>query len=95
MGQDSVERYIGRILTDDLFRRDAARSFDKACAAEGFVFTGEERRALSALDHSLIERLSVRIDGGIKRSVAFVDFGGGMPPLGAGGEIDNSNKGLG
>lgn len=95
MGQDSVERYIGRILTDDLFRHDAHLSFDKVCVAEGFVFTGEERQALSRLDYTLIERLSTRIDGGIKRSSVFMGFGGGMSPLGADGEIDNSNNGLG
>lgn len=77
MGQDSVEKFLGRIITDDIFRHAAIRSFDKACTAEGFVFTVEERRALSGLDYDLIERLSARVDGGIKRSVAFANFGGG------------------
>ena len=95
MGQDSVERYIGRILTDDLFRREANLSFDSACAAEGFVFTTEERRTLRGLDHDLFERLSSRIDMGIKRSVAFVDIGGGIPPLRASGDLVNNNKGEG
>lgn len=85
MGQDSVEKFLGRIITDDIFRRDASRWFDRTCAAEGFVFTGEERQALVGLDYDLIERLSIRIDGGIKRSVAFADFGG-APTLAARGE---------
>lgn len=81
MGQDSVERFIGRILTDDVFRHDAHKSFDKASMAEGFVFTAEERSALKRLDHDLVERLSLRIDMGIKRSVAFVEFGGDLLSL--------------
>lgn len=96
MGQDSVERYIGRILTDDFFRREANLSFDEVCAAEGFVFTNAERRTLRGLDHDLFERLSTRIDRGIKRSVGFMDFGGGIPPLDAGGYmVNNDNKGEG
>lgn len=99
MGQDSVERYIGRILTDDLFRRNANLSFDKICAAEGLVFTNEERQALRGLDHELFERLSTRIDMGIKRSTEFVDFGDSLPSLGMSGGMGrsdgNSNKGEG
>lgn len=70
MGQDSVERYIGRILTDDSFRREANLLFDVVFAAEGFEFTEEERRTLRGLDHDLFERLSARLDMGIKRSAA-------------------------
>lgn len=95
MGQDSVERYIGRILTDDVFRREAHLSFDTVCAGEGFAFTDGERRTLRGLDHDLFERLSARIDTGIKRSAGFMDFGGGMPLLGASGHLSgsgNSNK---
>ncbi len=81
MAQNSVEIFIGRILTDDVFRREAIQSFDNATAAEGFVFTAEEREALKRLDHDLVERLSLGIDMGIKRSGSFVEFGGGLPPL--------------
>lgn len=82
-------------MTDDFFRRNANLSFDEVCAAEGFVFTNEERRALRGLDHDLFERLSARIDVGIKRSVGFMDFGGGIPSLGMPGDMGNRNKGGG
>lgn len=76
-------------MTDDLFRHDANRFFDVACASEGFVFTDEERLALKRLDYDLIERLSIRIDMAIKRSAGFVDFGGGTSRVNIG--VDKGN----
>ncbi len=86
MGQDAVERFIGRILTDDLFRRETYQSFERATASEGFVFTSEERQVLKRLDRDLLERLSLGMDLGIKRSVTFVDFGGGFSARGIEGD---------
>ena len=77
-------------MTDDLFRHDANRFFDTVCANEGFVFTDEERSALKRLDHDLIERISIRIDMGIKRSAGFVDFGGGTSRVDIG--VDKGNQ---
>lgn len=52
---------------------------------------------MKGVDRDLFERLSSRIDMvGIKRSVTVMDTGGGIPPLGAGGDmVKNGNEGEG
>jgi hypothetical protein len=65
MAQDTVERLLGRILTDADFRR---RLFDrKQDQLVQFDLLAHERESLSALDREAIEALSQRLDPRIVR----------------------------
>lgn len=68
MAQDSVERFLGRLMTDNDFRELAASSFDRACMEEGFVFTEEEQKGIRKMDFNKLASLDEALDGGIKRS---------------------------
>ena len=68
MSQESVERFLGRILTDDLFRRMAAGSLRMAAAAEDFTFTNDEAESLAAIDWNGVELVSRELNRAIKRS---------------------------
>lgn len=73
MSQRSVEKLLGRILTDDGFRGSffpvRAGSFDLA-AAHGFDLTSIEKSALSSLRRRLFECLAAELDPRIARSSA-------------------------
>jgi hypothetical protein len=69
MSQEAVERFLGRLLTDDNFRDYACKSFARACIEEGFHFTEEEARIMRNINFSSFVSLSNELDKGIKRSV--------------------------
>jgi hypothetical protein len=73
MSQRSVEKLLGRILTDDHFRGSffpvRSGSFDLA-AANGFDLTPIERSALSSLRRRPFECVAVSLDPRISRSSA-------------------------
>ena len=52
MSQDSVERLLGRLLTDANFRNDATTSLANICHREGYDLTEGEL--------NLVERINVR-----------------------------------
>jgi hypothetical protein len=65
MAQDTVERLLGRILTDALFReRLFAETSDQLVQ---FDLLAHERESLSTLDRDAIELLSARLDPRIVR----------------------------
>lgn len=70
MSQRSVEAVIGRLATDEAFRRrfhaDRAAALD-ALAAEGLELTATERRALLDLDVTACERFADRLDPRIQK----------------------------
>lgn len=68
MAQDSVERFLGRLITDDDFRELAESSFERACMEEGFVFTKEEHRVIRVMDFHKFAEMDEALDSGIKRS---------------------------
>ncbi|HEV8610768.1 MAG TPA: Os1348 family NHLP clan protein [Thermoanaerobaculia bacterium] len=73
MSQPSVEKLLGRILTDDDFRRSffpvRAESFNLA-AVHGFDLTSVERSALSSLRRRPFECAAADLDARISRSSA-------------------------
>ncbi|HEY6066147.1 MAG TPA: Os1348 family NHLP clan protein [Thermoanaerobaculia bacterium] len=76
MSQRSVEKLLGRILTDDDFRRSffpvRSASFEIA-AAHGLDLTPIERSALSSLRLRSFECLARALDPRISRSSASAD----------------------
>lgn len=67
MAQESVERLIGRLLTDDQFRGRVARNLALTCHEEGYHLSEEEQRLILRMDLQALSAISGNIDGGIKR----------------------------
>ena len=67
MSQECVENFIGRLITDDSFRKEARRRFSQVCLEQGFVLTRSEEAALGSLDYSLFDDLAAGIDCSIRR----------------------------
>jgi hypothetical protein len=67
MSQEAVEKFLGRLLTDDGFRTRAARAAAKAAREEGYQLSDYELRAVSGLDFLIINEAARRIDSSIKR----------------------------
>jgi hypothetical protein len=67
MSQECVEKFIGRLITDDGFREDVRICFRTACREQGFVFSVDEGEALKDIDYDLFAEIATEIDGSIKR----------------------------
>lgn len=67
MSQEMVEKLLGRLLTDDRFRRRAIRSLPDSCRDEGFCLSGEELESIRQEDLVLLEWVAIRLDKNIRR----------------------------
>ena len=67
MSQDAVERFLGRILTDQRFRPLASESLDAAIQREGFQLNPAERRLLSPLVLEQFDEIAGRVDPALRR----------------------------
>ncbi|HEX9007204.1 MAG TPA: Os1348 family NHLP clan protein [Bacteroidota bacterium] len=67
MSQEAVEKVLGRLLTDDIFRNRARESLRMACLEEGYLLSDEESRMVGRLDLVRIGSLAESLDSGIKR----------------------------
>ncbi len=65
MAQETVERLLGRILTDAAFRVRLFSRTDEQLVQ--FDLLAHERESLSRLDRDAIEKLSARLDPRIVR----------------------------
>jgi hypothetical protein len=65
MAQDTVERLLGRILTDASFRARIFQGRDEAL--QQFDLLTHERESLTKLDQEAVENLSERLDPRIVR----------------------------
>jgi hypothetical protein len=70
MSQEAVERVLGRLITDERFRRAAADSFEAACRQEGYGMTTAELRLVSGLEIPCFAELAGRLDAGLCRAGA-------------------------
>jgi hypothetical protein len=67
MSQEMVERFLGRLLTDDSYRQLALRSVSDACSEAGYRLSAEELMAITRGDLVRIELIAERLDHTIKR----------------------------
>ena len=68
MSQESVEKLLGRLVTDEDFREQAAAGFSKVCFEAGFDLTDAERKIVQGIDFERFAFLSGVLDKRIKRS---------------------------
>ncbi|QTA79698.1 Uncharacterized protein dnl_19740 [Desulfonema limicola] len=68
MPQDSVEKFLGRLITDDDFRDQFKKNLARVCFEHGFDLTHAEQDIIQRLDPNHFVYLSNQIDKGIKRS---------------------------
>lgn len=68
MSQEAVEQVLGRLLTDERFRRQAADSLEAACRQEGYRLIQGELQLLSGLDLRLMADLAGRFSRGLLRA---------------------------
>lgn len=68
MSQRAVEHCIGRLVTDDQFRRLAGVSLAHACMQAGLELTPGEIALLSLLDFDTLAQLSRHLDPGLHRT---------------------------
>lgn len=68
MSQEAVERVLGRLITDERFRRLAADSLKAVCHQEGYRLFPAELRMLSGLDLRHVREFADRLDPGLCRA---------------------------
>ena len=68
MSQEAVERVLGRLITDEGFRRLASYSLEAASLQEGYRLSPVELRLLSCLELQNIAELSGRLNPGLCRA---------------------------
>jgi hypothetical protein len=67
MSQESVEKTIGRLLTDDYFRLRASLHLEILCHKEGYDLSDEELRMIKKIHLPSLSDIAENLDGGIKR----------------------------
>lgn len=69
MSQEMVERLLGRLITDERFRRAAKESLETACMQGGYRLTTAELLLLSSsLELQRIAELAEHLDSGLCRA---------------------------
>lgn len=74
MSQEAVERVLGRLITDEQFRRCAVESFEMACRQAGCLLTKSEIQLLSSLKLKAISKLADELNPGLRRAGDFKYF---------------------
>lgn len=67
MSQEAVERFLGRLLTDDAFRKRAAISIEGVCREAGFDLNSGELSAFDRDDLIRLDLVAHQLDRSIKR----------------------------
>jgi hypothetical protein len=67
MSQEAVEQFLGRLLTDDSFRKRAEHSVETACAEGGFILNSGELRSIHYEDIIRLKNVATHLDANVKR----------------------------
>lgn len=67
MSQEAVERFIGRLITDEAFREYARTDFQTACFRFGFNLTTDEQELIRNMDFEKFVHMEEGVDEGLKR----------------------------
>ena len=67
MSQRSVERALGKLVTDEAFRREFASDPARASVETGLDLLPDEMEALLRVPHAMLDRLASCLDGRICR----------------------------
>jgi len=70
MSQEAVERVLGRMITDERFRRLAAKSLESASLLEGYRLSPEEIQLLSGLERQDFAKLAGKLNPSLCRVVS-------------------------
>jgi hypothetical protein len=68
MSQESVERFLGRVITDDRFRERAKTTLEQSCFIEGYLLSKVESAYLTKLDFELLGAVATTLDDAIRRN---------------------------
>lgn len=69
MSQEAVERVLGRLMTDEGFRRAAKESLELACLQQGYLLTKTELQLLADLQLQVISEVALQLNPGLCRAV--------------------------
>jgi hypothetical protein len=69
MSQEAVERVLGRLLTDEGFRRSAKESLEVACMQQGYLLTTTELSLLSTMKLQALTDVAAQLHPGLCRAV--------------------------
>jgi hypothetical protein len=67
MSQESVERFLGRVITDERFRDRAKNSLEQLCVSEGYTLSKSETEYLENIDIRVFSIVALTLDDAIKR----------------------------
>ncbi|MBT0664589.1 hypothetical protein KI809_09785 [Geobacter pelophilus] len=68
MSQEAVERFLGRIITDERFRERAKAGIEQSCISEGYLLSAPEFEHLEKLDFRLFSYVGATLDDAIRRN---------------------------
>ena len=68
MSQDSVERLLGRLVTDARMRADIAAAPESVCRREGYDLTGGELSLVVKMNISIFELAAAGLDPSLCRA---------------------------
>lgn len=74
MSQESVERILGRMITDKNFRTLVSASLEAVSRQEGFLLTPVELKLLTTLEMKYVAELAGRLNPCLRRAGTVPDI---------------------
>ena len=68
MSQEAVERFLGRVITDERFRKQAMSALEQSCLSEGYALSPTETAFLAKLDFRLLGFVATTLHDSIRRN---------------------------